>query len=94
MMKTILDTTSGKVLFVALAKYELQNNQTSIDLLVTDNFIEPYYNFETQSFYEGSQEQPPITPPISEIMIDLLTKQVETLSETEKSDLLQTILNT
>lgn len=31
---------------------------------------------------------------VNDIVIDLLTKQVETLSETEKSDLLQTILNT
>lgn len=92
-MKTIIDKTSGKVLFVALAQYDLQDNQNSIDLLVTDNFIEPYYNFETKLFYEGSQEQVTPPPPIKEIMIDLLTKQVETLSETEKSDLLQTILN-
>jgi hypothetical protein len=31
---------------------------------------------------------------VKDIVIDLLTKQVETLSETEKTDLLETILNT
>ena len=31
---------------------------------------------------------------VKDIVIDLLTKQVETLSETEKTDLLETILST
>ena len=31
---------------------------------------------------------------VKDIVIDLLTKQVETLSENEKTDLLETILNT
>ena len=31
---------------------------------------------------------------VDDIVIELLTKQVETMSETEKTDLLETILNT
>ena len=31
---------------------------------------------------------------VKDVVIDLLTKQVETLSENEKTDLLETILNT
>ena len=41
---------------------------------------------------EVEQEVEPTLPIANEIVIDLLTKQVETMSEEEKSDILQTLL--
>jgi phosphoribosylformylglycinamidine (FGAM) synthase PurS component len=55
-MKTIVETNTGKVLFTALEDYELQENQTLVDLLITENFINPYYNFQTSLFYEQATQ--------------------------------------
>jgi hypothetical protein len=89
-MKTILEITSGKVLFVALEGYELQDNQTAIDLLLTEEFVNPYYDFATLSFYEGAttQEINDIKIPqaleidlyYTGLISDLLRKHIEKLS--------------
>jgi hypothetical protein len=55
-MKTIIETNTGKVLFTALDDYELQDNQSSIEILLTENFVTPYWNFETQTFYEEATQ--------------------------------------
>ena len=55
-MKTIIETNTGKVLFTALDDYELQEGQTSVDLLITEIFVEPYYSFQTLSFYEQATQ--------------------------------------
>jgi hypothetical protein len=96
-MKTIIDTT-GKVLFATSIDIDLQPNEIAIDNLLQDNFVNPYWNFDTQTFYENATSQEiseAITQPApiaNEIVIDLLTKQVETMSEEEKTDILQTLL--
>jgi len=55
-MKTIIETNTGKVLYTVLDNFELQENQTAIDSLVTEDFINPYWNFETLSFFEQADE--------------------------------------
>ena len=95
-MKTIIDTT-GKVLYATSIDIDLQSNEIAIDELLQDNFINPYWNFDTETFYENATEQEiaATTPPsltVNEVIIDLVTRQVEVMSEEEKSELL-TLLN-
>jgi hypothetical protein len=52
-MKTIIDNT-GKVLYATSIETELQENEIEIDALLTDDFINPYWDFETLSFYEAA----------------------------------------
>jgi hypothetical protein len=89
-MKTILETSTGKVLFAVIDNYELQEGQTSIDLLLTEEFINPYYDFTTLLFYEGAttQEINDIKIPqaleidlyYTGLISDLLRKHIEKLS--------------
>jgi hypothetical protein len=64
-MKTIIDNT-GKVLYTTAIEVELQDNQTQIDALPTENFVKPYWNFQTMSFYEQATQSE-----INEIRIPL-----------------------
>jgi hypothetical protein len=95
-MKTIIDSITGKVLYATSIEVDLQENEIAIDNLLEDNFINPYWNFANSTFYENATEQEileePTLPIANEIVIDLLTKQVETMSEEEKTDILQTLL--
>jgi hypothetical protein len=95
-MKTIIDSITGKVLYATSIEVDLQENEIAIDNLLQDNFVEPYWDFENSNFYENATEQEileePTLPIANEIVIDLLTKQVETMSEEEKTDILQTLL--
>lgn len=95
-MKTIIDTT-GKVLYATSIDINLQENEIAIDNLLQDNFINPYWDFANSTFYENATEQEiaATTPPsstVNEVIIDLVTRQVEVMSEEEKSELL-TLLN-
>jgi hypothetical protein len=56
-MKTIIDTTTNKVLFASLEEVTLLENQIAIAALVTDFFVKAHYNFETQKFYEGATQE-------------------------------------
>jgi hypothetical protein len=86
-MKTILETNTGKVLFAVVDNYELQEGQTAIDLLLTEEFVNPYYDFTTSSFYEGAdstevnnlkiQKALEIDLYYTELISDLLRKHVE-----------------
>jgi hypothetical protein len=95
-MKTIVDINTGQVLFATSIDVDLQLNEIAIDNLLQDNFVNPYWNFDNSTFYENATEQQlevePTLPIANEIVIDLLTKQVETMSEEEKTDILQTLL--
>lgn len=53
-MKTILDINSGKVLYVSAVEVELQENEIAVDELLNDDFVVPYFNFQTRTFYEGA----------------------------------------
>ena len=89
-MKTIVETSTGKVLYAVSDFFNLQENQTAIDELLTEAFIQPYYNFETFSFYEGAttQEINDIRIPqaleidlyYTGLISDLLRKHIEELS--------------
>lgn len=55
-MKTIIDKYTGKVLFATGEEINLQENQIQIDNLLTENFIKPYWDFQTLSFYEQATQ--------------------------------------
>jgi hypothetical protein len=88
-MKTVIDTT-GKVLYATSIDIDLQENQIEIDSLLTENFIHPYWNFETQLFYEGATTQEINDTKIPQaleidlyytgLISDLLRKHIEKLS--------------
>ena len=97
-MKTIIDRITGKVLYASLNEVDLKDNEMLIDSLLTENFVNPYWNFANGTFYENATEQeialaqaPTVT--VNEVIIELVTKQVEVMSEEEKNDLIQ-LLNT
>jgi hypothetical protein len=52
-MRTIIDQTSGKVLYSIIDEIEidLMENEVIIYEVVTDEFINPYYNFDQNTFY-------------------------------------------
>ena len=53
-MKTIIDKNSGKVLYCREDKPTLEN-EMAIDLLLTTPMENPYYDFETKTFYDKMQ---------------------------------------
>jgi hypothetical protein len=96
-MKTIIDKNTGEVLFATLNEVDLKQNEIAIDSLLTENFANPYWDFSNSTFYENATPEeiaqatlPTLT--VNEVIIDLVTKQVETMTEEEKSELL-TLLN-
>lgn len=56
-MKTIIEKNTGKVLFATVFNIDLLENQIEINELLTETFINPYFNFETRTFYENATEQ-------------------------------------
>ena len=71
-------------------KYRYTIGQMSIETLNLSD-IPDGVNYETIA--QEVEQEVEITEPIAnEIVIDLLTKQVETMSEEEKTDILQTLL--
>jgi|688.fasta_scaffold1551779_2 hypothetical protein len=97
-MKTIIDKNTGEVLFATLNEVDLKQNEIAIDNLLQDNFVSAYWSFENSTFYENAtaEEIAQATVPtltVNEVIIDLVTKQVETMTDEEKNDLL-TLLNT
>lgn len=73
-----------------MIKYKYTIGQMSIETLTLSD-IPDGVDYETLE-QEVEQEVEPTLPIANEIVIDLLTKQVETMSEEEKSDILQTLL--
>ena len=71
-------------------KYRYTIGQMSIETLNL-NDIPDGVDYETIA-QEVEQEVETTTPIANEIVIDLLTKQVETMTEEEKTDILQTLL--
>jgi hypothetical protein len=53
-MKTIIDKSSGRVLYCVTEITTLQKNEIAVDELLTESFLNAYYNFETKEFYEGA----------------------------------------
>lgn len=73
-----------------MIKYRYTIGQMSIETLNLSDIPEGI-DYETLE-QEVEQEVEPTTPVANEIVIELLTKQVETMTEEEKTDILQTLL--
>lgn len=50
-MKTIIDKITGEVLYASAIEVFLLDNEIEITELVVDNFDNPYFDFETRTFY-------------------------------------------
>ena len=51
-MKTIIDKFTGQVLYGSIIEVELLENEIAIDELLTEYFENPYFDFETRTFYD------------------------------------------
>jgi hypothetical protein len=51
-MKTIINLTTGKVLFATLVEIQLAEDEIAIDELLVDLFENPHFNFETREFFD------------------------------------------
>jgi hypothetical protein len=75
-----------------MIKYKYTIGNTSIETLNLSDIPEGV-DYETITFEQEVDQEVETTQPIAnEIVIDLLTKQVEAMSEEEKTDILQTLL--
>lgn len=54
-MKTVIDKNTGKVLYATIIDIDLLENEIIVDELVVDNFENPYFNFETKTFYNKEE---------------------------------------
>ena len=70
-------------------KYTIEN-QTIECLNISE--IPDGLTYETITFDEVLEVETPIVTPANDIVIDLLIKQIETMTEQEKNDLLQNLL--
>jgi hypothetical protein len=71
-------------------KYTIENQ--TIECLNL-NEVPNGLTYETITFEEVEEVETPIVTPANDIVIDLLIKQIETMSEQEKNDLLQNLLS-
>jgi hypothetical protein len=75
-----------------MIKYRYTIGQMSVETLTLTDIPEGV-DYETITFeIESEILEEPTLPIANEIVIDLLTKQVETMTEEEKTDILQTLL--
>jgi hypothetical protein len=74
-----------------MIKYSYTIGNQTIETL---NLSEVPYgvSYETITFEQIEESETPIITPINDIIIDLLTKQVEAMNEDEKNVLLQNLL--
>jgi len=56
-MKTIIDKTTGKVLYATILDFSDNETEIGVDELVTENFVKPYFDFENKKFYEGATKE-------------------------------------
>lgn len=56
-MKSILDKNTGQFLYASIVEVDLQENQIAVDELLNENFVNPYFNFETRTFYEFATQE-------------------------------------
>jgi hypothetical protein len=50
-MKTVIDKNTGKLSYATAIEVYLLDNEILVEELLVDNFENPYYDFETKSFY-------------------------------------------
>ena len=51
-MKTIINKNSGQVFYSTIVEVQLLENEIAIDELLTEYFENPYFDFETRTFYD------------------------------------------
>lgn len=56
-MKTIIDKNTGQVLYCSMVEVELLENEITIDELLTQEMENPYFDFNTKTFYNKIDEQ-------------------------------------
>jgi len=50
-MKTIIDKNTGQVLYCSMVEVELLENEISIDELLIEEMENPYFDFNSKTFY-------------------------------------------
>jgi hypothetical protein len=55
-MKTIINKNTGKVLYSTEIEVELLDNEILINEILTESFENPYYDFDTKTFYNKINE--------------------------------------
>ena len=57
-MKTIVETNTGKLLFSTdNDNYICLENQTKIDIHLKEMFVSPFFDFQSNSYYEGATSE-------------------------------------
>lgn len=57
-MKTIVETNTGKLLFSTdNDNYICLENQSKIDIHLTEIFVSPFFDFQSNSYYEGATSE-------------------------------------
>jgi hypothetical protein len=76
-----------------MIKYRYTIGQMSVETLTLTDIPEGV-DYETITFeQEVEQEVTPTNLTVNEVIIDLVTRQVQVMSDEEKSELLQNLLN-
>lgn len=55
-MQTILNKNTGELLYTTVVAVDLQKNEIAVNDLLNESFVRPFYNFETNTFYEGATQ--------------------------------------
>jgi len=50
-MKTIINKFTGQVLYATIVEVDILENEIAIDEVLTEVLENPYFNFETRTFY-------------------------------------------
>lgn len=50
-MKIVINKLTGQVLYASITEVELLENEIAIDEILTENFENPYFDFENKTFY-------------------------------------------
>ena len=93
-MKTIIDKKTGKVLFAATDSYEVLANEMAVNEILTETFINPYFNKVSRTFYEGATAQE-----IAELKMESVPQEVQLwrirtiLKSMRFEDSIETVLN-
>ncbi len=88
-MQTIIDKNTGELLYTTVVAVELQENEIAVNDLLNESFVRPFYNFETNTFYEGAnqseiEETQTITEPTVEEIIQTVQSLESQLNEVKE----------
>ena len=56
-MTIIINKNTGEVLGGAIVNVTLNENEIAINEVLTENYVKPYFNFETRTFYEEATQE-------------------------------------